>query len=263
MSEAPLFSVISTCRNAGSYARRSIESVLAQTEKSWELWFVDDASDEEWWNHAVHTLDVLCLDSRITLIHNEERKWKLANFLGAFARSRAPIIVELDGDDWFATPDALSTIRRAYESSPLVDATAGSHRGYPNGSIMYPCTQPAPGHRIMQSGFAASVPAPRTWRRALTERSLIETPDIYIDPITGHYWQTNADLALFAPALFWARQIATIDDVLVEANFESPHHDFALPNNQQREEGLRLFEALYQREWQYAASQLRVFDLEQ
>jgi hypothetical protein len=110
----------------------------------------------------------------------------------------------------------------------------------------------------MQNGFADSVPAPRTWRRRLTELSLRDTPQVYTDPSTGQYWRTNADLALFAPALFWAEEIAGIDDVLVNVTHDGPSHDF-VDIDRQRAEGLRLFELLYDLEWKANAELLRPF----
>lgn len=271
LSDTPFFTVISTARNAGAYARRSIESVLAQTERDWQLIFIDDASNDGKTEECLlafgdtplavvetdTNIGMFCHEPNFIYFRMKQRNWKLANWLLMLPNVDGRILVELDGDDWFATPDALATIRRAYESDSRVEATAGSYFGYPSGSVIHAVRQPARGYRIMQNGFADSTPAPRTWKRHLTERSLREIPDLYIDPTTGLHWQTNADLALFAPALFWAEEIAPIDDVLVNANFESPYHDYLEPNGFQREEGLRLFDALYEREWKLAEPMLR------
>lgn len=256
-ADAPFFSIISCARNAGAFARRSIESVLAQTERSWQLYFIDDASDDDTRDQAIEalpTIDGISITpefshhfssrsgSHIVFRQCKQRRWKLQNFLDAVSCADGTVLVELDGDDFFATPDALATIRAAYASSPYVDATVGSHQNYPEGVPVYPATPPARGYRLRVNGFANACPAPRTWRREFTLRSLRDYPDCYTDPQTGGLWRYNADLALFAPAAAHARLIAPIDDILVHASYVGPHHDYLEAQDAQRDSGLRLFE---------------------
>src|SRR4029079_15803433 len=56
-------------------------------------------------------------DFRIHLHRNRKRRYTMVNPIGAIRRSAAhheDVIVVLDGDDWFATPDALRIIQDAY-----------------------------------------------------------------------------------------------------------------------------------------------------
>lgn len=254
---APFFTIFSASRNAGAYARRSIESVLAQSEASWQLLFVDDASEDDTLAQATEASHG---DSRISVYHNDERLWKLDNFMRLLPDFSGDVIVELDGDDWLSSSESLSIIRSAYDSSSLVEATAGSFIAYPNGKYVCAKTQPCVGFRLMQGGFCDSVPAPRTWRRHLTERSLAELPELYIDPTTGRYWRTNADIALYAPALFWAKEIAAIEEPILTVNWQTTQHDDMLEPTLMRDEGERLYAWCYQREWQESASARAVME---
>lgn len=221
----PMFSIISCSRNAGPYARRSIESVIAQTDKDWELWFVDDASTDDTAEQAVPSIVVA--GSRAVFIHRKERRWKLQNFLEFVSRSTGTILVELDGDDHFASPNVLSRLRRIYETMPTVDATCGSCKtDFEGGLIGHPRPH-IPPPRIFGIAFAVDYPAPRTWRRSLLDRALTEVPGSMIDPDTGTYYRTSADYALFAPVIAWARYIHPIDEVLVNVTrSNADHHDF-------------------------------------
>lgn len=257
----PRLTIVSCFRNAGELAARCIESVLAQTEKSWQHIIVDDASEDDSWLHVDRAMPHD--DPRLWAFRRPARARKLANFLWAFPCMRGDIIVELDGDDWFARPDALSMIVAEYDRDSRVEATAGSHQGWPTGRIMSPVTQPARGFRIMQSGFADSVPAPRSWKRRLTEESLRTYPDIYYDPLTGRPWETNADLAMYAPALMHAEHIVGIDEALVHVAVDRGTHDWNEVDGKQREEGMRLFEILMAREWKANEHLLRPFRINQ
>lgn len=255
--ERPTFTIISCFRNAGIYAAWCLRSILDQDYPSWQHVIVDDASDDTSWKELDRVMPRD--DPRIWAFRRSERHRKLANVLDYWPIVRGDIIVEMDGDDWFSRPDALSMLKQIYDDDPRVEATAGSHHGFPSGAEMRPCTQPARGFRIMQNGFADSVPAPRTWKKALSTRSFAEIPEIYIDPSTSEPWATNADLALFAPALLWAEEIRGIDDILVEVSVTGLSHDHAEDLTRQRAEGMRLFETLYAMEWKANEALLRPF----
>jgi len=258
---SPRVTVFSAFRNAGIYAGWSLRSVLEQDFPSWQAVVVDDASDDSSWKELDRVMPRD--DPRVWAFRRSERHRKLDNFLTYWPIIRGEIIVEMDGDDWFSRTDALSLIVAQYDADKRVEATAGGHHGWPSGATMLPCTQPASGFRIMQGGFALTVPAPRTWKRVLTERSLVDEPEIYVDPTTGEPWETNADLAMFGPALLHAEHIASINEVLVEVSTQGVAHDHAENLAKQREEGMRLFEFLYQREWRANEALLRPFRVDQ
>lgn len=224
MTAAPMFSIISTCRNAGQFAHKSIESVLMQDDPDWELQFYDDASTDSTLEIAV---SAAADDPRIFVIGTNERRWKLQNFLDCVRASEAPIIVELDGDDHFAHPRVLSRLRSIYSTMPSVDATTGSCRtDFENGLIGHPRPH-VPPPRIFGIAFAVDYPCLRTFRRSLLDRALREHPDSMLDPDTSRPYRTSADYALFAPAIAWARYIHPVDEVLVNVTRSNgPHHDF-------------------------------------
>ena len=95
----PEFSIIMPCYNAADTLDDSIRSVLAQTQKSWELICIDDGSTD----------DTPCLltrwckaDPRITKLQNTGKGPSRARNLGAH-HARGQILAFLDADDMWAT----------------------------------------------------------------------------------------------------------------------------------------------------------------
>lgn len=93
-----LVSVIMPSYNTGKYIKKSIESVLAQSYKNWELIIVDDCSRDDTDKIVAKFLN----DSRIKYLKNDENKG------AAFSRNRALREVKgkwvafLDSDDlWY------------------------------------------------------------------------------------------------------------------------------------------------------------------
>jgi len=63
--DSPLVSVVMPCYNAAQYITESIESVIAQTHRNWELIIVDDYSKD---NSVEIIQDYQNNDNRIKLI---------------------------------------------------------------------------------------------------------------------------------------------------------------------------------------------------
>lgn len=91
----PLFSVIIPLYNKASYVRKTIESVIEQTYKEWELVVVDDGSIDGSGDivKAIH-------DNRIRLVRQDNAGVSTARNRGV-AESTAPYICFLDADDWW------------------------------------------------------------------------------------------------------------------------------------------------------------------
>ena len=131
-TDTPHFSVLLPTYNRADFLARSVGSVLAQHESSWELLVADDGSTDG-------TPDVLAHwcrhDPRI-------RAWQHANRGQAASRNRllqearAPWIAFLDSDDELE-PDHLARHREAIEAEPDVDVWVSSMRVV--GSSMVPC----------------------------------------------------------------------------------------------------------------------------
>lgn len=107
----PLFSVIIPLYNKAPYVRKTIESVIEQTYKEWELVVVDDGSIDGSGDivKAIH-------DNRIRLVKQDNAGVSAARNRGV-AESTAPYICFLDADDWWE-PTFLEEIARVIERHP-------------------------------------------------------------------------------------------------------------------------------------------------
>ncbi|MGE5303542.1 MAG: glycosyltransferase [Alphaproteobacteria bacterium] len=74
---APLVSIGIPTYNGAKYLRESVESVLAQTFKDFDLVIIDDVSTDETWGIAQ---EYACEDCRVSAVRNSTRLGLVANF---------------------------------------------------------------------------------------------------------------------------------------------------------------------------------------
>ncbi len=98
-------------RNAAKFIRQAISSIRQQTDTDWELFVVDDASEDETAN-VVRAFD----DARITLLTNETQCGIWACHNRILESSHAPYIAHIDADD-FILPGALRKMVHALENN--------------------------------------------------------------------------------------------------------------------------------------------------
>ena len=95
--DKPLISIIMNCYNGEKYLRESLNSVLKQTYKNWEIIFLDnqsnDASAKIFKDYKDDRLKYYCADSHIEIL-NKARNYALKKVNGEF-------IAFLDVDDWW------------------------------------------------------------------------------------------------------------------------------------------------------------------
>lgn len=91
----PLLSIITAAYNAESTLRETLDSVLRQTERDWELILVDDGSTDATIAIAREYADA---DPRIIAISQANAGTAAARNVGA-ALARAPWVMSLDADD--------------------------------------------------------------------------------------------------------------------------------------------------------------------
>jgi len=108
----PFVAVVIPTYNRARQAAAALRSVLAQTEKDFECWVVDDGSTDD-------TREVLSRfsDPRLHLVFNGANQGQHACRNQAIHASTAPWIAFLDSDDLFL-PDRLHRLRQAAESRP-------------------------------------------------------------------------------------------------------------------------------------------------
>jgi len=102
-----LVSVVVPAFNADSFIERAVRSVLQQTEQSFEVIVVDDASTDD----TVETVTAI-QDSRIRLLKNETNRGPSVSRNRALEVAKGTWIALLDADDWY----------RAHRLQRLVEA---------------------------------------------------------------------------------------------------------------------------------------------
>jgi glycosyltransferase involved in cell wall biosynthesis len=108
----PLFSVVTAAYNASATVGAAVESVLAQTEPSWELIVVDDGSIDD----TGARVGAYEADGRVRLITQENRGLSGARNT-ALDAARGRYVALLDADDLYM-PSYLSAMRAALERDP-------------------------------------------------------------------------------------------------------------------------------------------------
>ena len=114
------FSIILPTFNRAHLLSRAIDSVLKQTESSWELIIVDDGSTDT--THDLGTQFTMH-EGRIKYVFHSHRGLALSRAAGIAAAS-GEYVTFIDSDDEYA-PDHLSQRRAYLESHPDVDLLHG------------------------------------------------------------------------------------------------------------------------------------------
>src|SRR5260370_20794341 len=109
--------IIVNCGPSEEYIGKCLTSVRIQSFANWEAYVNVDPCGDSTFQQAVLAREG---DRRIHIHQNTQRQYSMMNLIRAIGRSQAQpddMIVVLDGDDWFATPDALRIIHDTYENS--------------------------------------------------------------------------------------------------------------------------------------------------
>ena len=115
----PLVSIITPAYNAEKYIKETIESVLGQTYKNWELIVVNDGSTDDT-EEIIRSFD----DPRVVLLSQKNSGVSSARNLG-IQSSKGEYITFLDADD-VLPPESLSVRVQYLESHPDVDLVDGN-----------------------------------------------------------------------------------------------------------------------------------------
>ena len=110
-----MFKIITTCYNCELFIKQCIESVLAQKQNDWEMYIIDDASED---NSVEVATEVANGDPRIKIIKNNKNIGSLYNKTSNFIHHAKPddedVIVTLDGDDYLGSKYALCYLKKIY-----------------------------------------------------------------------------------------------------------------------------------------------------
>jgi GT2 family glycosyltransferase len=137
LTSRPLISIVMpTFRTEDRHLREAIDSVIGQSYPEWELWIVDDGSDDE---RLQRTLEAYAAsDPRIDFVPSPRNEGISAATNRGLAKCRGDFVAFLDHDDTL-TPDALLRVAQVLEADPELDVvysdsdklTAGGKRADP------------------------------------------------------------------------------------------------------------------------------------
>jgi len=96
MDNLPLVSVIMPSYNSSAYIEEAIKSVQKQSYKNWELWVIDDFSED----HTIERVEnLMILDQRIKLLSNSKNLGTGATRNRGIEAANGNYIAFLDSDD--------------------------------------------------------------------------------------------------------------------------------------------------------------------
>ena len=121
ISEAPLISVCVPVFNGENYIRESIDSVLNQTEKNFELIVIDNCSTD-------HTVEIVASykDPRINIFENTSNIGSIRNFNRCIELSRGEYFVLLPHDD-ILMPTMLETFSKSLSADSKIGLAYSSY----------------------------------------------------------------------------------------------------------------------------------------
>ena len=125
--------VIVPSYNNAKFYEKNLASLLEQKYDNFEVIYIDDASQDGTGDLVKAYVAEHGFSDRFRLLRNRENKGVISNIYHVVRScDDHKIIVELDGDDWFAHDQVLSRINQAYQEGE-VWLTFGNYIEYPSG----------------------------------------------------------------------------------------------------------------------------------
>ena len=113
----PEFIILTCSYNNEEWVEKNISMLACQTYTKWHLIYIADAPIDNTVEKVQELIELYGIADKVTLIINPERRGHMANQYDAIhACSNNEVIVIYDGDDWFATDQALERIAHEYHS---------------------------------------------------------------------------------------------------------------------------------------------------
>ncbi len=136
IEEKPLVVVITSYNNKNWY-QRNLDSVFSQKYHNYRVIYIDDASPDGTGELVEQYIQEKHQEERVVLLRNTSWESQMANHYKAVHRcDDNEIIVQLDGDDWFAHPHVLELVNTIYSTHTLDTwITYGGGVFWPSGEV--------------------------------------------------------------------------------------------------------------------------------
>lgn len=209
--------IIVNCGPAEDYIAQCLASILKQAHEEWQAYVtIDPCGDATLLRATAARLG----DARIHIHANSQWQGSMMNTVEAIRRSKAQpedVIINLDGDDQFATPHSLRIIHDTYRRFDCWLTYGSWVSDLPDGQGLWPSypegVEDFRRHRWLGTGV-------RTWKRWLWD--LVDDADFR--DASGRYFPVGEDQAILLPMLEMsgarARHIA---EALMIYTRSSPH----------------------------------------
>lgn len=227
----PEFVILITSYNNEKYAEANLASVCHQkSTKPYTIIYINDCSKDKTREITEHYKAHYHLDSKLTLIHNEERVGALQNIYNVI-HTMIPddkIVVSVDGDDRLKDNNVLLRLERAYRD-PDIWITYGNAITVP-GKKLFSKKVPL---KVLKNGRLRQHPFVsqhlRTFKAGLFKK--IKKEDLLYD---GTFFPVTWDMAFMFPMLEMAapaneyskNHSLFISDVLYLYRMDNPINDF-------------------------------------
>lgn len=220
------FVIIVPSYNNRDWYQYNLKSIFLQKYKNYRVIYIDDNSTDQT-GYYVQAFIKKYKVKNITFTQNKKRYGSLANIWhGIQLAHDNEIIINLDGDDWFAHDQVLTYLNKLYQS-PKIWLTYGQFQNWPTKKPGW--CKDIPEEVITQNNFRSYgflFAQPRTYYAWLVKK--INEKDL-IDKQTKNFYMVAGDVALMFPLVEMAgTHIKFISQILCYRNVKTPLNDFKL-----------------------------------
>lgn len=217
------FVILTASYNNEYWCAKNLGSIAEQSYPHWQLYYIDDASTDATYEFVELFTKADAFTGKTTIVRNSEHKGSLANFYTAIHQIEPhKVIVCLDGDDYFATKNALEIVAIAYED-PTCWMTYGSFDTDPPlpGICLKPHSEEVCQKRLFRSDTFSATHL-KTFYAKLFQR--IKKEDLTLQ---GQFFPVAGDMAFMYAMLEMASEghIRFIKDCLYIYNVINPLND--------------------------------------
>lgn len=161
--------------NNVEWCEKTLDSVFSQDYKNFHVTYIDDCSSDGTADAVARYIAKHNLHEKITLIRNKKRQLKVFNIYNAIHQcDDQSIVIQIDGDDWFAHNQVFKDINTAYSEHDIW-LTYGQYKNEPK-------------EEAIKWGFSEIGYSEPTAQRVIDERKFRQSKWIYMQQRTFYAW---------------------------------------------------------------------------